>query len=447
MRATTLASSLALLFALVAACAPETPFATCSSDSDCVPDEYCSSGGLCRPRALGEVDTSDALDGAPDAPGDDGPLDGAGSDAEDASPDAPPDAPPDTTSDPPADAADLGLPDLPGDASCADAAPRNACGGCGALPANEAAPCGQCGDGVWTCAEDGALVCVGARRLNACGTCAELAGRPGELCGCDEAETVWTCDAETGAFVECLGPSPPNACGGCAVLAEEVGAVCLCDGEGAATWRCDGPDAVACTDGDDEVEAARPYATSFDVFQYRAIGVPGPVEGHLDGVGDVDWYGTGQVVDVAFSNMVPRAALTADAGDDVDYELCFFYRLTHRRPLRDLAATGYGCGDGARCAWFDASEAAGEGGGVRYLEGGPAECPGAAGAFDAEADMYGCCSAPEAASDGVWRTAIAGIQDPAMPWMESHGVGRLRVRALRNGADAGCDGYSLRIGF
>jgi hypothetical protein len=362
-------AALAALVALAIACAPETPFATCSSDSDCVAEEYCSSGGLCRPRVVGEGEAGDAReDGqdAADAPGDDGAAsDGGGEDGDgDADADADDgeaDLPPDQFADLPADIADTDGLDLSVDASCADAASRNACGGCGVLPANEAAPCGQCGDGVWTCTGDGTLVCVGARRLNACGTCAELAARPGAPCGCDDAETVWTCDAETGAFVECLGPAPPNACGGCATLAEEVGAVCLCGGEGAATWRCDGADAVACSDGDDEVETARPYSASFDVFQYRAVGVPGPVEGHLDGVDDVDWYGTGQVVDVAFSNMVPRATLVADPLGAVDYELCFFYRLTHRRPLRDLAATGYGCGDGARCAWLDASEAEDEG--------------------------------------------------------------------------------------
>ena len=132
----------------------------------------------------------------------------------------------------------------PADGCESDLSDTSLCGVCGPLASRPGDPCGTCGSGVWTCAEEGEVACdgdLGEEAVNLCGGCGELDGEPGTSCGdCER----WVCGADG---VTCETASDElNACGSCGPLSGEPGTAC---GEcGLGVWRCDGPD-TACVGG------------------------------------------------------------------------------------------------------------------------------------------------------------------------------------------------------
>ncbi len=103
---------------------------------------------------------------------------------------------------------------------CYDPGP-NDCGGCGDLDQSEGRigdPCGEFGCGTVICGEDGtATMCEGDHPRNACGGCGELPAdiEPGDTCSeCMTGTQLCTRDMDD--LVCWLGRAPDNQCGTCA---------------------------------------------------------------------------------------------------------------------------------------------------------------------------------------------------------------------------------------
>ncbi len=123
--------------------------------------------------------------------------------------------------------------------ACLYASDYNACGSCGPLAGEPETPCG-CGDGVWTCQADGAVICT-STETNACGGCTPLSGEYRDAC--DNGAGFLSCTSEDELICVPLGA---NACGGTAALAGAPGSACGACLRG--KYACDGIDAVSCSD-------------------------------------------------------------------------------------------------------------------------------------------------------------------------------------------------------
>lgn len=123
----------------------------------------------------------------------------------------------------------------------------NGCGGCNGLEGPVGEACGTCGSGAWSCSGSEFVVCSGdggdlAR--NECGGCSELSSSAGELCGTCDTGRLACVSLETIACDGDMGARALNECGGCALLSESVGDSCGTCGLG--EWLCDGVDALRC---------------------------------------------------------------------------------------------------------------------------------------------------------------------------------------------------------
>ncbi|MFU8802854.1 MAG: GLUG motif-containing protein [Bradymonadaceae bacterium] len=124
----------------------------------------------------------------------------------------------------------------------------NSCGGCAVLDAEPDEACDhEHGDGTWGCTSTEEITCIGPDE-NACGGDSALTDRPGHPCGtCGQG--IFICDGEEAVVCQ-NEDTGVNSCGGCSPLLTEPETSCgLCGGE----WTCSGTDSVFCDDPDRNV--------------------------------------------------------------------------------------------------------------------------------------------------------------------------------------------------
>ena len=125
--------------------------------------------------------------------------------------------------------------DGPEEVRCEEAGQVNVCDGCGPIPGELEADCGQCGR--YIC-NDGSMFCVD-QEPNACGGCAELPATPGDSC---DGGTI-VCNGDD-AVICVPQTDETNACGGLGELSNPPGTTCgTCD---SGLWVCDGTSSVSC---------------------------------------------------------------------------------------------------------------------------------------------------------------------------------------------------------
>ena len=196
--------------------------------------------------------------------------------------------------------------DEEGALECVGAGSTNACGGCRPLMGEPDEACGPCGDGVRTCQDDGTLACEGATDANICGGCQSLDGIPGSGCDLDGGDTgVLRC--ATTEELRCVGAGE-NACGGSSELEMTPGMPCGACHRG--TVVCDGSDSVTCEDEDKGLNACggcTPLA-----------GEPDEACGECSG----EWYCATDDVSMCDDSDLNACGGCADLGDAMPGEEC-----------------------------------------------------------------------------------------------------------------------------